>query len=136
MPEPITDPQTVQRAESPPILRFDSVLSRHILAEVGQCGVIFIGVIQEDGANGREGATRAPTADNHRPGIYLSADRAADLALSLEEVQGAFPGDVSEALRQAHDIATDGCGRNYLDIEDDQLKHEEETYETPNPDPR
>lgn len=43
MPKPTTDPQTVRRAESPPILRIDSAHYRGTLAEVGYCGVTFIG---------------------------------------------------------------------------------------------
>lgn len=64
--------------------------------------------------------------DNAAPdAILLTANQAADLALCLEEVKGRFPGDVSAALRQAHDVAADGCGRNYLEVEEDALKHEE-----------
>lgn len=66
----------------------------------------------------------------------LTAYQAADLALCIEEVKGSFPGDLSDALRQAYDVSTEGCGRNYLDVEADQLRREEEEHETRDQDPR
>lgn len=59
-------------------------------------------------------------------GLTGGAEPARRAAAASSEA-GRFPGDVSDALRQARDVATDGCGRSYLDAEDDQLKDDEES---------
>lgn len=52
--------------------------------------------------------------------IAVNADEAADLALCLEEVTSRFPGDLSAVLRQAAEIAANGSGRTYLEVEDEE----------------
>lgn len=50
--------------------------------------------------------------------LAVTADEAADLALCLEEVASRFPGNLTAVLRQAFEIAANGSGRTYLEVEE------------------